>query len=268
VALADKVDTLVSLFAVGERPTGTRDPFGLRRQAHGLLRIAVDLPELTGFDVVVDLKRLVEHALELLVEQDSKAPRPSLPREFDPRVVLDPAEPASLHGFLMDRARYLLGQRGYAYDEVNAVLRPSAPGWDRLNMLDQRRRLDALRAVRGSADFEALAVAFKRVTNLARELKQAPGPAADLLKEPAEMALLIEYEQRGAAMRQAIAACDYQRAFKLASGFRPAVDRFFLEVFVMVDEQSLREQRLALLYRLHALLLDLADIAEIVPRPQ
>jgi len=262
-SLADKLDTLVGLFGVGERPTGTRDPFGLRRQAHGALRILVDLPELTGASTGASLGPLVfERALPLLAEAiqagTAKNPRADGPEAPDLQPLLQ---------FLAERLRYLLEQRGYAYDEVNAVLRPDVLSWARLNPLDSRRRLEALRAIRGSADFEALAVAFKRVKNLARDLDR-PSEQQDRLTEPAEVALLQEYRTRGQAVRAAVAAGDYLGAFRQASAFRPAVDRFFTDVFVMVDDETLRRQRLTLLWRLHELLLELADISELVPRTQ
>jgi len=289
-ALADKLDTLVGLFAVGERPTGTRDPFGLRRQAHGALRILVDLPELTGSTTAVSLKRLVfERALPLLLPhmqrmpggtpgpQSGAADKPSGTPEghsgtgeghsgtgVSP-VVSPDLQP--LLAFLADRLRYLFEQRGYAYDEINAVLRPDALAWDRLNPLDLRRRLEALRAVRGSADFEALAVAFKRVKNLARDLDH-PAVEEDRLTEPAEAALLAEYRTRGETVRAAIRSGNYVNALRLASAFRPGVDRFFTEVFVMVDDEPLRRQRLTLVWRLHELLLELADISELVPKTE
>jgi glycyl-tRNA synthetase beta chain len=120
--------------------------------------------------------------------------------------------------------------------------------------------------VRISGDFEALAVAFKRVKNLSRELKSGPVELLDRLTEPAEVALLDEFHLRGERIRVAAARRDYLEAFRQASLFRPAVDRFFTDVFVMVDDAVLRDQRLTLLWRLHDLMLDLADISEIVPQ--
>jgi glycyl-tRNA synthetase beta chain len=119
--------------------------------------------------------------------------------------------------------------------------------------------------VRASADFEALAVAFKRVKNLSRELKAGPVATLDRLTEPAEIALRDDCQVRGEQVRAAAARREYYEAFRLASGFRPAVDRFFTDVFVMVDDAALRDQRLTLIWRLHELMQDLADISEIVP---
>ncbi|MCU0249379.1 MAG: glycine--tRNA ligase subunit beta [Vicinamibacterales bacterium] len=250
VSIADKLDTVVGLFAAGERPTGTRDPFGLRRQAQGLLRTVVDLPELTGLELPVAFDRMLDQARQGVGEVQGVKDAPEAWRD-------------AVTAFLIDRLRYLFEQRGFAYDELNAVLGRVAGVPD---PLDTRRRLEALRGVRASADFEALAVAFRRVTNLSREL-QGPGvDAVDRLTEPAEQALLAEFERRSVSIREAAAARRYDQALRIASGFRPSVDQFFTDVFVMVEDPELRVQRLSLLRRLHELLLDLADISEIVPK--
>lgn len=251
VSMADKLDTVVGLFAGGERPTGTRDPFGLRRQAQGLLRTIVDLPELTGLEVPIPIDRMIAEARAGV-------------GEIAPAKGEDPdGWQKAITTFLLDRLRYLFEQRGFAYDELNAVLSglTSVP-----DPLDLRRRLEALQRVRGSADFEALAVAFKRVKNLSRELQGASSASLDRLTEPAEAALLAECTARGSAIRQAVEGRQYDQAFHIASGLRPAVDRFFTDIFVMVEDQDLRAQRLSLLRRLHELLLELADISDIVPK--
>jgi len=255
VSAADKADTLVSLFAAGERPTGTRDPFGLRRQAHGLLKVLVDLPELTGLAASVNLSVLRSQA------------RQGLAAFAEPGVAVPEAtaqENDDLSTFLAERLRYVFQQRGFTYDEINAVA-GSRRGFVDVPY-DARLRLEALHRVRASADFEALAVAFKRVKNLSRELKTDPIEHLDRLTEPAEIALRDDFEARGEQVRAAAARRDYFEAFRLASGFRPAVDRFFTDVFVMVDDVALRDQRLTLIWRLHELMQDLADISEIVPQ--
>jgi glycyl-tRNA synthetase beta chain len=257
VSVADKLDTLVSSFAAGERPTGTRDPYGLRRQAHGLLKVLVDLPELTGVEAPVSLASLRQQA------------RAALDACAEPGVKLPAAtaeEDADLTTFLAERLRYLFQQRGFSYDEVNAVAgaRRGFVG----DPHDTRLRLEALRRVRTSPDFEALAVAFKRVKNLARELKGGPVETLDRLTEAAEVALVEEFRARGGQVKEAAARRDYLEAFRLAAGFRPAVDRFFTDVFVMVDDAALRDQRLTLVWRLHDLMQELADISEIVPQSE
>jgi glycyl-tRNA synthetase beta chain len=250
VTIADKLDTIVGLFAAGERPTGTRDPFGLRRQAQGMLRTMVDLPELTGVERPIGFDAMLAQARQGVGEVPGAGEAPEAWRD-------------AVTAFLLDRLRYLFEQRGFAYDELNAVLGRAAGLPD---PLDTRRRLEALQSVRSSPDFEALAVAFRRVKNLSRELEGPAVDAADRLTEPAEQALLEEFDRRAAAIREAASARRYDQAFRVASGFRPAVDRFFTDVFVMVEDAGLRRQRLSLLRRLHELLLELADISEIVPR--
>jgi glycyl-tRNA synthetase beta chain len=250
VSIADKLDTVVGLFAAGERPTGTRDPFGLRRQAQGLLRTIVDLPELTGLELPVAFDRMLEQARQAVGEVPGVTEAPGAWRD-------------AVTAFLLDRLRYLFEQRGFAYDELNAVLGRAAGVPD---PLDARRRLEALRGVRTSTDFEALAVAFRRVKNLSRELQGPAVDAVDRLTEPAERALLEEFGRRSASIREAASARRYDQAFRIASGFRPSIDRFFTDVFVMVEDAELRVQRLSLLRRLHELLLELADISEIAPK--
>jgi glycyl-tRNA synthetase beta chain len=255
LSAADKVDTLVSLFAAGERPTGTRDPFGLRRQAHGLLKILVDVRELTGLDVSVNLGAVRAEARRALA--DLAEPGVTIPAE-------SARETDDLTTFLGERLRYVFQQRGFSYDEINAIA-GSARGFVDVPF-DARLRLEALHRVRTSPDFEALAVAFKRVKNLSRELVSGPVETLDRLSEPAELALRDDFAARGEQVRAAAARRDYFEAFRLASGFRPAVDRFFTDVFVMVDDATLREQRLTLIWRLHELMQELADISEIVPQ--
>jgi len=235
VSLADKADTLVSLFGAGEKPTGSRDPFGLRRNAHGLLKVLVDLPELTGLDRAVTLSQ-----------------------------VLGSADPA-LQTFMLERLRYVLEQRGFDARNVRAVTHDDT---GRLSPLIARRKLEVLPEFTSSRDFTQLATAFKRVRNIARELPANAQPDMSLLKEPAEVALLAELEQRQQTIAAAIAAGDYRRAFADAAKFGPPVDKFFTDVFVMVDDVALKTARLSLMKRLEQLILSLGDISEIVGAEQ
>jgi glycyl-tRNA synthetase beta chain len=252
LSLADKLDTVTGLFAAGERPTGTRDPFGLRRLAQGLVRILADLPVLTGIDQALSLEPLVKQARAGFEGLEDTAQE----------------EQSQLATFLVERLRFLLERRGFRYYEVNAVVQASA-GLD-VAPLDCLRRMEALRSMRSSADFEALGALFKRVKNIARELPagaEAGGGTErlrQLLREPAESALLDEIERRRPAMERAIAARDYRTAVLEAAALRPAVDRFFQGIFVMVEDRELREARLRLMVELRDLVLRLADISEIV----
>jgi glycyl-tRNA synthetase beta chain len=255
VALADKLDTLVGLFAAGERPTGSRDPFGLRRQAHGLFRILVDLPELTGLHVRPRVGPLVAEA--------------------EQHLALDEPARAALVAFLAERLAYVLELRRFDVRNIRAVLagRPLAD----IAPLDARRTLEVLPEYSGTPEFRQLATAFKRVKNIARELPDADFDAAErddpplsaTLVEPAEVSLLAELDRRRPVIQEALAKGEnYRRAFAEAAGFGPAVDRFFTDVFVMVDDPGLRKARLRLMKHLARLILSLADISEIVPQTE
>jgi glycyl-tRNA synthetase beta chain len=238
VSIADKADTLVSLFNAGEKPTGSRDPFGLRRNAHGLVKVLVDLPELTGVDRAMVLAQAIDFGQ---------------------------AGGPALAAFMLERVRYVLEQRGFDARNVRAVTHGDIGS---ISPLIARRKLEVLPEFTTSAEFTQLATAFKRVRNIARELD--PGAGADTagLKEPAELALLKELEQRQQVIESAVAAGDFRRGFAEAAKFGPAVDKFFTDVFVMAEDQGLRFARLSLMKRLENLILRLGDISEIVSEKQ
>jgi glycyl-tRNA synthetase beta chain len=248
VSLADKLDTFVSLSRAGERATGSRDPFGLRRQTQGAVRVLMDLPELTGIDSEIALRPLVERAAE-------------------PAAGDAPAwSPEAIHGalaFAAERVRFALEQRGLPIEVVRAATASTdvAP-------LRARRVAAALQAMRASEDFQALAVLFKRVKNIVKEPAGAAPPDRAALTEPAERALLDALDARAPRIEHAIARSDYRAAFVEISGFRAPVDRFFTEVFVMAEDAQLRTARLALMAQVRDIILTLADISEIVPRTE
>src|SRR5262249_37880798 len=167
--------------------------------------------------------------------------------------------------FLLERARYLLEQRGFDARNVRAVTHGDP---DELRPLIARRKLEVLPEFTSSPDFTQLATAFKRVRNIARELPAGASEDLSLLKEPSEGALRAELDQRQQLLRAAVGAVDYRRAFAEAAKFGRSVDRFFTDVFVMVDDQPLRTARLALMKRLESLILRLGDISEIVAEKQ
>jgi glycyl-tRNA synthetase beta chain len=252
VSLADKLDTVIGMFHAGERPTGSRDPFGLRRQAHGLFKILVDLPALTGLTARPTLDMLVDKVAETF------APTTEWPTEAL----------SSLYGFLFDRYQYVLEQRGFDIRNVRAIARLTGQ-----SPLDGLRKLEVLPEFTDSEDFKKLAVLFKRVRNMAKELdivaydfaERADPPLDMFLKEPAEMALLQELDERTPVIDSVLKSGeDFRRAFVEAAQFGPAVDRFFTEIFVMVDDAALRKARLRLMNRLERVILRIADISEIV----
>jgi glycyl-tRNA synthetase beta chain len=240
VSLADKLDTVVGLMHAGERATGSRDPFGLRRQMHGIVRILMDLPELTGIERELAVGPLAARARQAFA-----------------------AAPDQAEAFAVERVRFALEQRGFPVEIVRAVTAAAD-----VVPLRARRVAEALRRMRTSDDFQALAVLFKRVKNIARELTDGPSLGREALTEPAERALLERLDAVRPGVEEAAAAADYTRAFSEIAGLRPAVDRFFTEVFVMADDVRVRTARLTLMADLRDLILTLADISEIVPQTE
>ncbi len=243
VSLADKLDSVVGMFTAGERPTGSRDPLGLRRQAQGAVKILADLPELTGLNARLPIGPLLVRASEPFGGFGDCA--------------------APLHTFMSDRLGYLLEQRGYDVRNVRAVLHG---GIERTSPLDARLKLEALAQMSGSEALLGVATLLKRVKNISKGVGAVdgwPGLQARLV-EPAEKALWSQVDSRAPGIREAAAKGDYREAFAGIAALQPAVAKFFDDVLVMADDEALRRVRLALVAALRDLILDIADISEIV----
>jgi glycyl-tRNA synthetase beta chain len=246
VSLADKLDTIVGLFAVGEKPTGSRDPFGLRRAAHGVIKILLD-PELTFTgDTAPTIEGLVDQSFAnyggTLRAVDSWRPL--------------------LFDFLAERQAHVFERRGFRQDEVRAV----AGSWKR--PIAAQKRLEALSQARGSAELTGLAVLLKRVKNITKEHAEptaAMGELRQRLKEPAEVALIDEIDRRWPKIQDALGRDRYGDAMKEIVSLRAAVDRFFVDVLVMAEDQQVRSDRLSLLTMLRDTITGFADISELAP---
>ncbi|MEO7193132.1 MAG: glycine--tRNA ligase subunit beta [Vicinamibacterales bacterium] len=258
VSLADKLDTLVGLFLAGERPTGSRDPFGLRRQTHGVLRILLDAAKFTGGRVRTPLDRLIRRASEGF-------------GAFGDSEKLAAVWP-ELAAFLTERLQVVFETRGADRRNVRAVV-PGVGVAMSTPVSDLQENLAALPEVAASESFRQLATAFKRVRNIGREYDvaqftadEASGPALDgILQDPAERALLADIEQHRQAIEHAVReGTGFREAYVEAAKFEPVVARFFQDVFVMSDDPALRQARLRLLKRLETVILQLGDISEIV----
>ena len=241
VSLADKLDSMIGMFAAGERPTGSRDPLGLRRQAQGAVKILADLPELTGVTARIALWDLVMQAAS--------------PWGF-------PAEAQRVaRMFVRERVIYLFEQRGFDVRNIRAVV-PLA--LERFDIVEARKKLEALAQLGGSEALRGVATLFKRVKNITRD---APPVSADILthlKEPAEVTLRSELESRVPEIRNAAARGEYREAFAAIAALQPATAKFFDDVLVMTEDEQLRHARLALVAALRDLILEIADISEIV----
>jgi len=239
-ALADKLDTLVGIYGIGLVPTGEKDPFGLRRSALGVLRLLIE-------------KSLALDVIELL----------DLARGHFPSGVLAESVVQDLYGFMLERLKPYLRDRGFEADEVDAVLALNVTRFDQL-----LPRLKALQAFRVLPEAEALAAANKRIRNILRQAGGAPSgnlsPA--LLGEPAEQRLAREIEVLRGRVEPLFAAGDYATALRLLATLRAAVDEFFDRVMVMVEDSAVRTNRLVLLDAVNRLFLGAADVSRLQPR--
>jgi glycyl-tRNA synthetase beta chain len=235
VALADKLETLVGLFGIGQLPTGDKDPFALRRHALGVIRILIEK------NLSLELPGLIASAAAVFGD-----------------LISDPTEP--LLNFFADRLAVSLRDQGYSAQEVDAVLalKPSRLG-------DVPRRLDAVRAFAALPEATALAAANKRVGNILKKVEgELPTQIqTDLLVEPAEQVLA----QALAALRPScdaqFEAHDYAGNLRSLAGLRDAVDAFFEGVMVNADDPALRQNRLALLNSLHQAMNRVADLSRL-----
>jgi glycyl-tRNA synthetase beta chain len=242
VSLADKLDSVAGMFAAGERPTGSRDPLGLRRQAQGAVKILADLVELTGVTTRIELWDLVTRALSAWA----------------------PSEDArqALRTFMRERVIYLFEQRGFDVRNIRAVVPQSL---ERFDMVEARKKLEALAQMSGSEALRGVATLFKRVKNITKGVSGGLAAGqADLLKERAEVALLQALKEVEPRIREAADKADYKQAFHHIELLRAPVASFFDDVLVMAEDEKLRAARLALVARLRDLILDIADISEIV----
>ena len=234
LALADKIDTLCAFFGIGEKPTGATDPFGLRRAAYGIIEIIL------GHGFRLSLKEALTEALRLL-------------EDF---VSWEEGLLSEILSFIGRRLEGALINRGLEEDLVRAVM---AAGFD--DLVDLWRRAEALHKIRQSEDFPALAVGFKRVSNMVKKLDRKLPFEEKLLVEEAEKDLWQRYLEVKEESLPYLEAGDYETALKEFLRLKVPIDRFFDEVFVMVEEEDLRNNRLALLQRIASFFLSVADFS-------
>ena len=235
LALAERLDTLTGIFGIGQKPTGAKDPFGLRRAALGVLRLLIEK------QLPLDLAVLLDKAADGLSAQLGSKPATNETLDY----VLE-----RLKGYYQEQ-----GINGALVDAV-AALKVSQP-------LDFDRRVKAVAAFRQLSAAESLAAANKRISNI---LKKVDGelPAqvdASLLQLPAEQALAAAVQAQQAKVEPLFAQGDYEAALLSLAELREPVDKFFDDVMVMADDLALRNNRLALLNSLRSLFLRVADLS-------
>ncbi len=244
VALADKLDSITGCFTVGVVPTGSSDPYALRRAALGIVKII--------------LEKKLPVALSLAVGAAAKALL-----VYKPKKGMTTEQEAQVLDFILDRAKFIFRDRdGFAYDEVNAVFRAGAE-----DLVDAQKRLVALKSIRKSKNFEPLAVSFKRVRKLLEkaDLSKSDGRHVqpELFDHDAERELYAGMREAGARVQTAKRAGKYQEALEIIAGLRKSVDKFFEEVMVMAEDERIRTNRLTLLSELSKEFTTVADFSEL-----
>jgi glycyl-tRNA synthetase beta chain len=269
VAIADKLDTLAGIFEIGEKPTGAKDPFGLRRAAIGLLRILIekrldlDLRKLIGValaNVRADVERIRASKAAAAPATSTKAAAGGTTATSDDQ----------LYDFIMERLRAYYLERtpsgipgtapAFTTEMFDAVLatKPASP-------LDFDARLNALRAFLDLPEAISLAAANKRIANILRKAGELQRKDVDVesLKDPAEVRLFDAMRALKEAVATALAQREYANALGRLAQLRPPVDAFFEQVMVMDEDPRLRANRLALLAELHGLFIGIADLSRL-----
>ena len=237
VSIADKMDTIVGCFGVGLVPTGTADPFGLRRQALGIIRIILE-------------KKYPLSLAELIEESESQL-KEKMERDISEvkEEVLD---------FFRVRYQNFLMDKGYPFDVIEAVISPS---FDEL--LDVQHRIDALRAAREWKDFESIVIGFKRAINILKGSPARKEMNASLFSESVEKNLYQSFLKAKERIELHLNKKDYESALLEMTQMKRPIDEFFDGVMVMVEDEAIRNNRLALLDEIGKLFRRIADFSKL-----
>src|SRR5204863_3794158 len=244
VAFADKLDSVVGCLAVGIVPTGSSDPYALRRAALGIVKIILEkkLPVSLSLAIAAAGKALLTHK---------------------PKRGVTPDQESKILDFILDRARFVFREKEqFAYDEVAAVFRAGAD-----DLVDTQKRLLALRTIRKSRNFEPLAVSFKRI----RKILEKAGVAAEgdrrvhaeLFESPAERELHSAAQAAASNVQSLKRGGKYQETLEAIASLRPEEDKFLDDAMVIAEKEELRKNRLALLAQLLGEFTTIADFSEI-----
>jgi glycyl-tRNA synthetase beta chain len=236
VSIADKIDTIVGCFGIGLTPTGGADPYALRRQALGIIHIILDR------QYTINLAELVKRSLELLAAKIDR----------QPQVVAD-----EVLEFIKGRFFNNLTAKGIPAGVIDGVL---ATGF--YELLEANRKIEALNTFRHRDDFELLLVAFKRVMNIIKNADEQQ-IVSDLLEDEAEKELFEKLNLIADSCQKDIAGRNYLQALETMAELKPAVDTFFDNVMVMVNNEATKNNRIGLLQAIAALFKQVADFARL-----
>ena len=238
MALADKLDHLISFFAVGITPTGNLDPFALRRQALGIIRIVINK------GLHLDLPQVIGSAYDGMGAIQGKTP-------LD--VVLQ-----SVEDFVIARFRFYMVEEGHNQEFVFSIL--PLVGKD---IHDGYLRLRALETQKSIADFQRLMVGFKRVYNITKQLSGEEAVDPSLLEQKEEEDLFALYEEKKDAFQAAMGSRSYPDALAILVDFKETIDNYFDKVFVMVEDERIKTNRLRLLAKIKEMFLSFGDFSKI-----
>lgn len=238
LSLADKLDTILGIYAIGQKPTGTKDPFALRRASLGVLRIIIE------GKLTVDLRTLLEQAGKGLADK------------VDASEAIDPT-----YQYIMERLRAYYQDQGVSHDVIEAVsaMHVESP-------LDFEQRVKAVSTFKTLPEAVPLAAANKRIANLLKKLDDKTSTDtidSTLFVEAQEQALFDAINQQQANLKPLLAEKNYTKALSSLAAIRPEVDAFFDGVMIMSDDAALKQNRLALLTSLRGLFLQVADLSSL-----
>ena len=241
LALADRLDSLVGFFAQGMIPTGSQDPYALRRAAIGVMQIL--LQNKLGLNLLWLCQKAYALYEGITLERD------------------EPATLEALASFFEQRLENILAEEGVAYDVVNAV-----SGLPLFCPLYNYQKAHALADFRGDGEFAQLMAAYGRAANLLKNAQPAAEVQEQLLEEQAERELFAALSAASSKVKSALALRDYLAALRVLASVRPQMDDFFEEVMVMAESEALRGNRLALLQKLVAMTAELGDLSALVSK--
>lgn len=238
VALADKLDTVVGCFGVGIIPTGSQDPYALRRAALGISRIILDRQFTLSIEVLIDisLKNLSDRITRIADEVK-----------------------ADVSNFFKQRLNTILSEDGFDYDVLDAVLSITYEYF-----ADAKLRSESIQAIRKHPDFDSIAAANKRVTNILKKADEWPPVDVNLFEQDEEKTVYATYLEIKPRVNACIDQHDYSQALQLLVGLRKSIDNYFDHVFVMAEDEQLRLNRLAMLAEIKSTFDRIADFSKIV----
>jgi glycyl-tRNA synthetase beta chain len=237
LGLADRIDTLVGIFGINKKPSGDKDPFGLRRAALGVVRILV------GLELAIDCNELIKKSISAYGDK-------LLNKEIE----------AEVFYFIVDRMRAWYLDQGVSPQVFAAVAATQT-----VSLLDFSKRIEAVMTFQAMAEADSLAASHKRVVNILKknQVKKAGAINHQLLKEPAEIQLVAQIQDSQRRLERELQAQNYPEALAGLVGLEKPLDNFFADVMIMVEDAKTRDNRLAILIELRNLFTAVADISQL-----